>query len=444
MTNPQPEKTRILVAEDTEVISTLMVELLRENGYVVELACDGEECLQKAHSFSPDLILLDLMMPKIHGQEVLRRLKEDDRTQKIEVIVCTAKTYKQDLDQVRSFGVYDIVAKPFDPKELLHVVARHLALMKENQANQSLSQTADSYQPAISLDRCFYQFWGTRGSIPVSGPRYVRHGGNTACLEVGDSKTSVVIDAGSGIRDLGHKLTQKGPHKIYLFISHTHWDHIQGFPFFAPAYLPGYELIIYGVPVSTNGKDLRSLFRGQLDVDYFPVNFEAMKAHIEFRSLAEKVVNIGGLEISWEYTIHPATTVAFCVKMHGRKLAYLSDNEFLYGYLGSPAEINLHSPIIQPSNNLLHLLMDADLLLSEAQYTNEEYPAKIGWGHTSLSNACCLATLTRAKRWVITHHDPAHDDDFLAQKLNLTREILRSLNNPIEVFHAYDGLLEFF
>ena len=165
----------------------------------------------------------------------------------------------------------------------------------------------------------------------------MRHGGDTSCVEVGQGAESLIIDAGSGIRELGVKLARGGPRRVHLFITHTHWDHIQGFPFFAPLFIPGFEVVVYGA--SGFGKDLESIFRGQVDRDYFPVQFEDMRAKIDFVVLSPEPVQVGGLSVTWEYTQHPQATIGYKVEVGGRKVAYASDDEFLIGYHGSPLEI---------------------------------------------------------------------------------------------------------
>lgn len=421
-----------------------MMNLLAHRGYRVELAEDGDACLQIAQSFAPDLILLDIMLPKMHGVDVLKKLKENGQTRGIGVIVCTAKNFKADLDQVRTLGAADIIFKPFEKDVFLQTVEHFFGGVPELKPEESTRAAAavEPYRPHIPAVSNFVRFWGTRGSIPVSGARFVRHGGNTSCVVAGRGDEAVVIDAGSGIRDLGLDLVKAGVRKIHLFITHTHWDHIQGFPFFVPLYVPGITVIIYGA--STFGKDLNSVFRGQLDRDYFPVQFEDMRAHVEFRMLDQGAVQIGGLKITWEFTHHPAATVGFKIETAGKSVAYVSDNEFLQSYLGSPHLITTDHPALLPHQKLLAFLTGVDLLIHEAQYTNDEYPKKIGWGHSSLSNACLLTALTKAKRWIITHHDPMHDDEFLEVKLNLTKEILRTLNCSVEVTHAYDGRVDYF
>lgn len=439
MSDAGPKRRKILIAEDVKSIALLSQTILQNRDFEVLLVGDGEECLAKARDWQPDLLLLDLMMPRVHGMEVLRRLKADVATRGIGVIMCTARRYKPDQDQAMALGAYDVLFKPFQKEELVAMVNRFFGSAPAV-AVETVAAPEEKYMPSISPDRCYCRFWGTRGSIPVSAPRYARHGGNTSCVEIGCGDEFLIIDAGSGIRELGQHLLSKGPRRLHILITHTHWDHIQGFPFFAPAYIPGYELIFYGA--TGFKKDLNQVFRGQLDSDYFPVQFDDMRARFEFRTLEPKI-EVNGFQVTWEYTHHPAATVGFKFERHGKTLGYVSDNEFLFGYLGKPHHLTLNSDTVAPHRRLVEFLMDVGVYVGEAQYLNSEYVTKIGWGHSSLSNACALAQMARVGRWVVTHHDPLHDDDLLDRKLNLTGEVLDSIGCGIEVRHAHDGWTEY-
>ena len=441
MNDQNSKPHRILVADDVASMAGLIEHLLSRQGYKVATVEDGAQCLEKVQTFSPSLIILDLILPKVHGMEVLRRLKSDPKTAGIGVIMCTAKQFKPDQDQALELGAFAVLLKPFNKEELFELVRRFYEGLASTKTTKGTEKVGEEYIPSIDKDVSFFHLWGTRGSTPVSGQRYVRHGGNTSCLEVGKGNESIIVDAGTGIRDLGNELVHKGPRKVHILITHTHWDHIQGFPFFAPAYIPGFEIVVYGVP--TFKKDLKSVFTGQLDRDYFPVQFGDMQAKIEFCLLEEPPLRLGKFDIYWEYTHHPAATVGYKFVMEGKSLAYVSDNEFLYGYLGDPGAIALDSTLLTPYQRLVDFLQNVNVLIAEAQYTNEEYRTKIGWGHSSLSNACALASMARVKRWVVSHHDPTHSDDFLAEKLNLNRAIMRRLNHSIEVVDAYDGMKEY-
>ncbi|HSW31311.1 MAG TPA: response regulator [Longimicrobiales bacterium] len=433
---------RVLVAEDTEVVSHLMLRLLEEAGYEVALASDGEEALAQVAAFRPDLLLLDLMMPKLHGIEVLRRLRAGEEAHRLGVIVCTAKSFKTEHMAASELGAYAFLPKPHSNQQLLDVVAAYFAgLPAPADMAVASSPTGEAYSPDMETGRGRLAFWGTRGSIPTPGAAFMRHGGNTSCMQIEHGGEILVFDAGSGIRELGLELLQGPPRRVHLFITHTHWDHIQGFPFFTPAFLPGWEVVVYGA--EGFGKSLEAVFRGQLDQDYFPVQMEDMNASIEFRHLTHEPVRVGDVTVTWEYAQHPGATVGYKIDVAGTVLSWFPDDEFLFGYLGAPEDLTLDDPRLAPYHRAVDFLSGVDILVHEAQYTASEYPAKVGWGHSSVSNAALLAKLAGVKRWIVTHHDPMHDDRFLEQKLNLTRQQLARLGHAIPVCHAYDGMVEF-
>jgi phosphoribosyl 1,2-cyclic phosphodiesterase len=286
-----------------------------------------------------------------------------------------------------------------------------------------------------------YTLWGTRGSTPTPGARFIRYGGNTSCFCVSYGDETFIFDAGSGIRELGAEVMKGQRRKLHLFVTHTHWDHIQGFPFFTPAYVPGFEITIWGAELF--GKDLRSVFGGQLGRDYFPVQMEDMTSSLDFQHLPSDTIKIGDVEVSWEYSQHPGATVGYKINLNGFKIGWVPDNEFLQGYTGDPALITRDHPLLAPYRKMIQFLGDVDVLIHEAQYTPEEYVSKVGWGHSNLANACILMKHAGVRRWIVTHHDPGHDDDFLEKKLAMTQQMLRYLGHECQVSNGYDGLTEY-
>jgi CheY-like chemotaxis protein/phosphoribosyl 1,2-cyclic phosphodiesterase len=450
MSNAPIPKRRILVADDVPGTVEFLAEMLTQRGYEVATAEDGEQALERVRSFEPDLVILDIMMPKVHGIDVLKTIRADGAKKDVGFIVCSARSFAVDVKSVRDLGAFDFLMKPFEFQSVLEKVEAFFAGRPPRRALSGAgvaaaptsAQITGAYRPTLETARGYWRMWGTRGSIPVSGPRFARHGGNTSCLEVRTGDDLCIIDAGSGIRDLGLTLLKDGPRKVPLLIGHTHWDHIQGFPFFVPAYVPGWEFEIYGA--SGFGKSLDQLFSGQLDRDYFPVEMQDMSARLTFRTLGENPLRVGKIAVYWELMNHPGATIGFRIEVEGQRIGYVTDNEFLKGYLGSPLALTRASELVEPYERIIQFVQDVDVLILEMQYTNDEYPKKIGWGHSSMSNACLLTKLARAKRLVVTHHDPMHDDDFLQTKLNLTRQILKELDYPIEVSNGFDGYTGYF
>jgi CheY-like chemotaxis protein len=447
MSPAPPQHGRILIGEDTSDIAYLMKIALQAAGYQVETTADGAACLQRARETQPDLVVLDIMMPKMNGIEVLKALRADPVTEHLGVIICTAKDYKTEYEESMERGAADLLVKPFEVTELVGTVQAFFS--KRARAETALGNTtapaatiSTPFVPQLDTRGCSFSLWGTRGSTPTPGARFIRHGGHTSCLSVVHGDDYFIFDAGSGIRELGLEIIKTRVRRLHLFITHTHWDHIQGFPFFTPAYLPGYKLTIYGA--EGFGKDLKSVFRGQLDRDYFPVQMEDMQADIEFRNLATAPIVLGPARISWESAMHPGATVGYKIEIGGQKIAWVPDNEFLLGYTGDPAALTREDHLVRPFAKMIDFLADADVVIHEAQYTNDEYPQKIRWGHSSVGNAAALMKLAGVRRWIITHHDPMHDDTFLEAKLNLTRQVLRHLDCPTEVSHGYDGMTEYF
>jgi CheY-like chemotaxis protein len=439
--NPTQPK-RILVVEDVRAISMRIAHVLKTHGYEVEVAKDGEECLERMATHQPDLMILDLMMPKLNGVEVLKTLRAKPETELLPVIVCTSKDFSTELKYVRDLGALDVIIKPFEPELLARRVNDFFGVATTvGMEVQAESPTTPQYTPTLDTLRPHIRLWGTRGSIPVSGPQFAQHGGNTSCMEFAFGDERILFDAGSGLREAGISFLKGGPRHIHLFITHTHWDHIQGFPFFTPIYVPGFEITVYGE--RGFGRNLESLLGGQLDRDYFPIQREDLRAKMNFVFLDENPVIIGGAKITREFAHHPGATVAYKIEHEGKSIAYVPDNEFLQGFRGHPKEVVPEHPMVMAQEPMIRFLKDVDVLLHEAQYPPDEYSKKVGWGHSNLANACALARLATVKKWIVLHHDPNHDDAFLHKKLNLTWQILKHMDHYVPVMHSYDGMVEF-
>lgn len=246
-------------------------------------------------------------------------------------------------------------------------------------------------------------FWGTRGSIAVPGPDTMRYGGNTSCVEVRlDNGTVIIFDAGTGIRALGGTLlAQTKAVHAYLFLSHMHWDHIQGLPFFAPAYIDGTTLTILGPRVGP--LSLEQSICDQMRSPYFPVPMHAMGADIRFVELAEgSVFTLPGATVEVGVLNHPGRSLGYRLVADGKVLVYATDNEPFGDAIAS-------RHLTQPPS-LVHLARHADFLIQDAQYTPEEYPKHLGWGHSTYLDALQLAQQAKVHQLILYHHDPSHSD----------------------------------
>jgi phosphoribosyl 1,2-cyclic phosphodiesterase len=259
------------------------------------------------------------------------------------------------------------------------------------------------------------KFYGTRGSIPICDAGFQQFGGNTTCLQLTftDTNRIAIIDAGTGIRNLGKDLLAIG-HKqeqIVMAFTHFHWDHIQGFPFFAPAYNPGQKITILTLGEDQTISNLREIFEVQMQSEYFPVQMAHMGAEFEFLQIAnasEHFTGINGVQtkVTAQRHNHPGGAYGFRIERNGRVLVICTDVE--------------HEEIVDPQ--MVELARGADLLVHDAQFTAEELQKRRGWGHSSYDQALQVAELAGVKRLALTHHDPEHDDEFLLRMEKLCQE----------------------
>ncbi|MDI9571085.1 MAG: MBL fold metallo-hydrolase [Pseudomonadota bacterium] len=296
-------------------------------------------------------------------------------------------------------------------------------------------------------------FWGVRGSIPCPGPQTVRYGGNTPCLEVrfADLPRIVVIDAGSGIRELGDSLMSRGipwhSTRVDIFLSHTHWDHIQGLPFFTPIYLPGAELRIYG-PVTFEARSLKETLGTVLSYRYFPVRQEELSARIAYCDIKEGDFDLGdGLRLRTKYLNHPVLCLGYRFEYRGKVLCTAFDTEpFRNFFCTDPDDPNyderLHregdEAAREANRSLERFYQNADLLIYDSQYTRAEYEqGKMGWGHSSCEYAIDAAIRSGVKRLALFHHDPRRTDAQLDQMALVMDAYARGAD--LHVFFAREG-----
>ena len=286
------------------------------------------------------------------------------------------------------------------------------------------------------------RFWGTRGSIATPGAGTLRYGGNTSCVEVlTDSGRRIVLDCGTGARALGAKLMGHAPKPVRatLLLGHTHWDHIQGFPFFAPLFVPGNEFII-GAPTGV-GHSLAGVLSGQMEFTYFPVALDQLPARIEFKDLTEGTYDFDGVKVTTQFLNHPAMSLAYRIEADDAIVVYACDHEpFATTLWRTGARPGLIESIVHGGDRRHALFMrHADLLIHDAQYTPQEYPAKKNWGHSTYEYAVELASAADVRQLALTHHDPTHDDEFMRNLEHSAQQLARSRNFSLHVFCSYEG-----
>lgn len=288
------------------------------------------------------------------------------------------------------------------------------------------------------------KFWGTRGSIPTPGRLTEKYGGNTSCVEVRVADKLLIFDCGSGIRDLGTSYFEEfgiSGIEAHIFISHTHWDHIQGFPFFPPAFVRGNTFYVYGT--AARRESISSLLSGQMQPEYFPARLDDMAASFHYRAFKQWVDLGDGLMIETAELYHPGMSHGFAIHYQGKKVIYATDNELNLG-LQLKKEGDFKSGYKDPSTTLApHILpffKDADLIIADGQYTDEEYPQKVSWGHASISAVMEVITAARVKRLAIFHHDPLHSDRVVDEIVLEAKNLLLQKEVYVDTFGAREGM----
>lgn len=273
------------------------------------------------------------------------------------------------------------------------------------------------------------KIWGDRGSMPTPGPDTVEFGGNTSCIEIRCGKRLIIIDAGSGIRQLGDSLMRtdfpKGPISADIFITHTHWDHIMGFPMFTPIYVPGTELRIRG-PITYEDDPLEKVIGSQLSYRYWPVRQEELAAKITYEQIKESTFDLGdGIWLTTKYLNHPILCLGYRFEYRGRSFVTLYDNEpFRNVFPTDPADPQYDESYAregeeaarEQNEKIQGFMSGADLLVHDTQYTAKEYVSgKVGWGHSSFEHAINAAHKAGVKRLLLFHHDPNRTDTELQE-----------------------------
>ena len=293
------------------------------------------------------------------------------------------------------------------------------------------------------------RFWGVRGSIPCPGPDTVIFGGNTSCIEIRADERLIIVDLGTGVRPLGDWLMANdykkyGKIEADIFVTHTHWDHIMGFPVFSPVYVPGTILRITG-PVSLGNDTLESVINHQLSYHYWPVRVGELAAHIKFNQIKETTLDLGGgLTVTSKFLNHPILCLGYRFFYKGKSIAAIFDHEpFRNLFTSDPSNKNYdeekakEGELAAASENekIVRFLHGADILIQDTPYSSEEYFRHVGWGHASCEHAIKIACNANVKKLVFYHHDHSKTDKQLKK-----REKDYSKKSPVKIIMAKEGM----
>jgi phosphoribosyl 1,2-cyclic phosphodiesterase/CheY-like chemotaxis protein len=391
---------KFLIVDDDPHVLRLLRLVLENGGHTVKSFGSSREALREIPLERPDCVILDVIMPEMDGFEVCREVRRRPDLAGIKIIMQSAKSYDFDRRRARELGANGYIVKPHDPETLMHTITEILS------------------------EEVTVTYWGVHGTLPVPGAGTLRYGGNTPCVSVEVSGEPLyVFDCGSGIKQLSDHLGESQVQRLSarVFISHTHWDHINTVPFFAPLYIRGNQIEVFG-PYQGDLTIERAI-AAQMESVYFPVTIREFGARLVFRDLREETLSFGPVRIETMLLKHPGYCLGYKLSCYGRTMCYITDNEL---YLGTDPRYDL--PYVE---RLANFVRGADLLITDTTYRDHEYPSKVDWGHSCVSEVADLAARAKVKRLHLFHHDPDQNDDDIDLKVKETREALSRLGADI-------------
>lgn len=427
----------VLLIEDDDESRRVTGELFSGRNWTVFQAGDGEAGIELALKHRPDVILCDLLMPKANGFQVCRAIRQ--QLQPTKIVVISGRDYGVDRTSALEAGADEYLLKPVTWEVLSATIDRIMPAIPRKPIEGTNGN--DFHPPSLRL-----KFWGVRGSIPVPGASTVRYGGNTTCIEVRADGEIIVLDAGSGIRLLGVDLEQEfgeRPISLSLLISHTHWDHIQGLPFFLPAYNQKNQIRVLGYEGARAG--LAAILAGQMETPFFPVSLRDLPSNIAIEELKEMEFSIGKVRVRSKFANHPGICAGYRLFTQAGSIAFFPDNEpyeLLKLHIADRDQTSVQDARAfakAERTKLVDFLQGCDVLIMDAQYTDAEYQKHIGWGHGSLSRVVSLALDADVRKLVLFHHDPAHDDGQIDDMLEAARMLVLDSGKLLEVEAAQEG-----
>ena len=417
----------------------MIAALLEQNGWKVMTAQDGEEGINLARMHKPEVVVCDLLMPRCNGYQVCRAIRATPDLRGTKILMISGRGYSTDKLNALEAGADEYLVKPVQAHDLRATLRK---LTEESFPTEARPRVPAPVAARTGTARV--KFWGVRGSIASPGPATVFYGGNTSCVEVRADGEIIVLDAGTGIRPLGLSLAREfngHPLNITLLLTHTHWDHIQGFPFFVPAYNPKNTVRILGYEGARQG--LAATLGTQMESPYFPVGMKELPGNITVEELRDMEFAVGNIRVEALFVNHPGICVGYRLHTSSGSIVFIPDNEPFHRMRSKPGNSDAKALEYaeQQDAKLVEFIRDASVLIIDAQYDRAEYESHVGWGHACVDDVAELATRAGVKQLFLFHHDPTHDDERVSRMLAHARAIAaeQSAQHPI-VEAAREGL----
>jgi phosphoribosyl 1,2-cyclic phosphodiesterase/ActR/RegA family two-component response regulator len=394
VTTIMQKKIHFFIIDDDKSALHIYENLLKKAGHKVTTTSTSQTAIDEIISSKPDCVLCDLSMPGVDGMDLFQSIRALKNIEQPTFIIITGKVFEYDHRRALEMGVDGYINKPINPESFLEEIT------------------------AAHEGKMLVHFWGSRGTLPVPGENTIKFGGNTNCvtLSIGTSYF-FIFDAGTGIKSLSNHLIKenKFPLNAKIFISHPHYDHINGIPFFVPLYMHGNHFEIFGTRHS--GIGIEKLLADQMDSVYFPITMKEFGAKISFRDLSEETFKIDNIEISTILLNHPGKCLGYRIQYKNKAFCYITDNEL---YLEDSPNYNQFDV-----DQLIAFMKDADVCVIDATYTDEDYLRKTGWGHSGVSRVVDVADKANVKLLCLYHHDPDEFDKEIAAKLKFAKDLLK-------------------